>query len=628
MGTSPPADCPGRCGSSTVLDDCHAHDIETFPGVASNSFVAPDHEYPVPFEIILTATDSNGVSDSVTRQIDYRTVPLTFQSVPSGLSLTVKGTASTTPFTRTVIQGSANSVSATTPQTLGSKSYDFTSWSDSRSRHPHHHGRYGGRDIHRDLCASRHGRSHRLHLDRGRPGVHGLALSHVDRSRDRCGLEHHRGQAVQRRHELDHAAVCELAAVDPAGHGRHSDRCTSSGGTRPATGAAVKTDTIVLDTVAPTVTEPRRGLVAATNIDAGRITLRVPWSGSGRHQRDRPLRAAPEHRRRSLDDGLDDAHQPDRRPLAGQPAHVSLPGARRGQGRQRRGVGLRHAPSGWRATASSTAPSPTAGSWSTVSSPALLGWRGQALGHGRGAGVADLHRARGRVDRADRAQPRRGHGLRQRHQGRHGRPVLARPTRTSGSCGRATGRPRRRARSPSAWPAPPAARWSISTPSSRRIRTRNGTTSRARRWARASCGPLVRDLPSAWTIAGRAWRSPQRPCRTSVGLACRLAFRGGAHGRDCRRPGASLVIQWSRPDRLVVVRSGWFLSPASGSGAPELTPKTWMLGTIWSLMASPRTGPGCPPAARARRHRTDPSRPCHHRIETRRLAGSTKANPV
>jgi hypothetical protein len=35
----------------------------------------------------------------------------------------------------------------------------------------------------------------------------------------------------------------------------------------------------VLDTVAPTVTEPRRALVAGTAISSGRITLRVPWSG-------------------------------------------------------------------------------------------------------------------------------------------------------------------------------------------------------------------------------------------------------------------------------------------------------------------------------------------------------------
>jgi len=42
----------------------------------------------------------------------------------------------------------------------------------------------------------------------------------------------------------------------------------------------VKTDTIVLDTVAPTVTAPRRGLVAGTALANGAITTRIPWSGS------------------------------------------------------------------------------------------------------------------------------------------------------------------------------------------------------------------------------------------------------------------------------------------------------------------------------------------------------------
>jgi hypothetical protein len=44
--------------------------------------------------------------------------------------------------------------------------------------------------------------------------------------------------------------------------------------------STVTADTITLDTVAPTVTAPQRRLVAATTLDAGRITLRVPWSGS------------------------------------------------------------------------------------------------------------------------------------------------------------------------------------------------------------------------------------------------------------------------------------------------------------------------------------------------------------
>lgn len=42
----------------------------------------------------------------------------------------------------------------------------------------------------------------------------------------------------------------------------------------------VKVDTIVLDTVAATVTAPRRGFAPSTAIVAGRIQLRVPWGGT------------------------------------------------------------------------------------------------------------------------------------------------------------------------------------------------------------------------------------------------------------------------------------------------------------------------------------------------------------
>jgi glucose/arabinose dehydrogenase len=37
--------------------DCHVHPVTTLPGVASGSFVAPDHEYPCHLELRLTATD-------------------------------------------------------------------------------------------------------------------------------------------------------------------------------------------------------------------------------------------------------------------------------------------------------------------------------------------------------------------------------------------------------------------------------------------------------------------------------------------------------------------------------------------------------------------------------------------
>jgi hypothetical protein len=79
---------------------------------------------------VLTATDSLGSQTSTSVNLDPKTVVLTFQSSPTGLSLTVDQAAGTTPFTRTVIVGSANTISATTPQTLNGLTYQFLTWSD------------------------------------------------------------------------------------------------------------------------------------------------------------------------------------------------------------------------------------------------------------------------------------------------------------------------------------------------------------------------------------------------------------------------------------------------------------------------------------------------------------------
>jgi glucose/arabinose dehydrogenase len=110
--------------------NCHTHQVQTWPGVASGSFNAPDHEYPSYLELTLTATDSGGASASTTVRLDPQTVVLSFQTSPSGLSLAVNQASTATPFTRTVIIGSANSVTATSPQTLNGLSYGYSSWSD------------------------------------------------------------------------------------------------------------------------------------------------------------------------------------------------------------------------------------------------------------------------------------------------------------------------------------------------------------------------------------------------------------------------------------------------------------------------------------------------------------------
>jgi hypothetical protein len=113
-----------------LLGNCHTHNLRSWNGVASGSFGAPDHEYPSHLELTLTATDAGGLTDTETVRLDPQTVDLTFQSNPSGLQLTVGSSSNATPFTRRVIVGSANSVSAITPQSFNGCSYSFQSWSD------------------------------------------------------------------------------------------------------------------------------------------------------------------------------------------------------------------------------------------------------------------------------------------------------------------------------------------------------------------------------------------------------------------------------------------------------------------------------------------------------------------
>ena len=110
--------------------NCHSHPLQSWPGMTGASFDAPDHEYPSHLELRLTATDQGGASGTTSVTLQPQTVDLTFASAPSGLQLTVGATTSTTPFDRTVIVGSANSVSALTPQVLGGTTYVFSSWSD------------------------------------------------------------------------------------------------------------------------------------------------------------------------------------------------------------------------------------------------------------------------------------------------------------------------------------------------------------------------------------------------------------------------------------------------------------------------------------------------------------------
>ena len=113
--------------------NCHPHTIQSWNGVASGSFNAPDHEYPSHLELTLTATDNLGTMASVTRRLDPKTVALTFKSVPGAMTLAANQATGKTTFTRTVIVGSSNSVSAVSPQPYNGASWTFKSWSDGKA---------------------------------------------------------------------------------------------------------------------------------------------------------------------------------------------------------------------------------------------------------------------------------------------------------------------------------------------------------------------------------------------------------------------------------------------------------------------------------------------------------------
>ncbi|MBL8955893.1 MAG: thrombospondin type 3 repeat-containing protein, partial [Myxococcaceae bacterium] len=117
--------CPGGC---------HEHVVQTFTGVASGSFTAPDHEYPSHLTLRLRVVDSGGLPHVTTVDLQPRTVVLTVESVPPGLGIALGSASRATPFTTTVIVGSQNSITVGSPQTAGGVPYVFRSWSHGAAK--------------------------------------------------------------------------------------------------------------------------------------------------------------------------------------------------------------------------------------------------------------------------------------------------------------------------------------------------------------------------------------------------------------------------------------------------------------------------------------------------------------
>ena len=129
-GVLPPSALTWQLVIQHCPSNCHTHPLQTFSGVDSGSFTAPDHEYPSYLELTMTATDSLGLQTSKTVRIDPQTANLAFTSQPSGMQIAVGGVTRVTPFTETVIVNSETSALPVSPKSLNGRSYAFQSWSD------------------------------------------------------------------------------------------------------------------------------------------------------------------------------------------------------------------------------------------------------------------------------------------------------------------------------------------------------------------------------------------------------------------------------------------------------------------------------------------------------------------
>ncbi len=110
--------------------NCHEHTYQTFSGVASGSFAAPDHEYPMFLEVRLTAEDSASLTSTASVHVSPQTVALDFVSIPPGLQLSSGTLTRAAPFTQTVVVGSQNTIIAPSPQGAYPTILEFGSWSD------------------------------------------------------------------------------------------------------------------------------------------------------------------------------------------------------------------------------------------------------------------------------------------------------------------------------------------------------------------------------------------------------------------------------------------------------------------------------------------------------------------
>ncbi len=111
--------------------DCHLHQLMAPNGVSGGSIVVPDHGIdPWYLEIILTATQADGRQVTTSLDVMPRTVAVTLETVPSGLTVSFGSISGPAPMTVHPAIGTRTSI--LTPAQQGN--YLFDSWSDGGAR--------------------------------------------------------------------------------------------------------------------------------------------------------------------------------------------------------------------------------------------------------------------------------------------------------------------------------------------------------------------------------------------------------------------------------------------------------------------------------------------------------------
>ena len=114
--------------------DCHSHIIETFSGVKSGTFEAPDHEYPSHLLLSVDVTDSGGLTAHKEVELFPATGTVAASTSPAGIPITVGSATGAPPPAATGIVKSTISVAAPATALVGESTYAFDHWSDGGAR--------------------------------------------------------------------------------------------------------------------------------------------------------------------------------------------------------------------------------------------------------------------------------------------------------------------------------------------------------------------------------------------------------------------------------------------------------------------------------------------------------------